>query len=373
MKKEVAVIIPYYHYKLTEMESISFHSCLNVLGNYPIVLIVPESMGKEKYPSVSGLLFEVVPDEWMESVEAYNRMMLLEDFYRRFLQYEYILVYQLDAFVFSDSLRDFCSYGYDFIGAPWLSGMYYIHDLKRCMWYVGNGGFSLRRVSAFFNVLKTYSTENVMVHEDIFWSSQESEHFHVAPIEIALQFSFERYVRQCYSLNHNQLPFGCHAWEKYDYDFWKPFFEERGYHLSSQIPEGIDIDMEYPAPFLHYLNADGAIIRSYFNSLMEQRQTVYVFGAGRRGTECIWLLRHADVENIRCIDNNVAVWGNRLFDVLVEEPDILKYERKEEILVLIAVKYSEKEILRQLKEWNLEYGREVFFYRDLTEKITAGL
>lgn len=371
MKKDVAVVIPYYHRKLTETEKISFHNCLDVLGHYPVVLVVPEGMGEEDYPSEPGLLFEAVPDGWMESVESYNRMMLCKDFYSRFLQYEYILVYQLDAFVFSDSLERFCGYGYDYIGAPWLPGMYYPHNLERCMWYVGNGGFSLRKISSFLRILDTCPTDSITVHEDIFWASRESEQFRVAPVEIALQFAFERYVRQCYSLNHNQLPFGCHAWEKYDFGFWKPIFAEKGYRLSVQIPEGIDKEAEYPSPFSHYLNADCAMVRNCFKRLMGKRETVYVFGAGRRGTECVWLLRHADVWNIRCIDNNRAVWGGRLWDVPVEAPDILKNKRKEEILVLVAVKYSEDEILGQLQEWGLEYGREVFSYRDLTRNIAA--
>lgn len=373
MNKDVAVVIPYYHRELTETEKISFRNCLDVLGHYPIVLIVPESMGEEGYPPEPDLLFEAVPDAWMESVESYNRMMLSKDFYSRFLQYEYILVHQLDAFVFSDSLGRFCGYGYDFIGAPWLPGMYYPHNLKQCMWYVGNGGFSLRRVSAFLNILDTCPTDGITMNEDIFWASRDSGQFRVAPVEIALHFAFERYVRQCYSLNHNQLPFGCHAWEKYDFDFWRPIFAEKGYRPSLPMPEGIDKGAEYPSPFSHYLNAECALVKSCFNRLMGQRKTVYVFGAGRRGMECVWLLRHADVEDVRCIDNNRAVWGNRLWDVPVEAPDILKNVGKKEILVLIAVKYSGDEILDQLRKWGLEYGREVFSYKDLTGEITARL
>lgn len=44
--------------------------------------------------------------------------MLEADFYRRFGKYKYMLIYQLDAFVFSDKLLDFCEMGYDYIGAP---------------------------------------------------------------------------------------------------------------------------------------------------------------------------------------------------------------------------------------------------------------
>lgn len=43
-----------------------------------------------------------------------------------------------------------------------------------------------------------------------------------SPIE-ASAFAFERSPRYLYELNNNTLPFGCHAWEKYDMDFWLKF------------------------------------------------------------------------------------------------------------------------------------------------------
>jgi hypothetical protein len=36
----------------------------------------------------------------------------------------------------------------------------------------------------------------------------------------ALEFAFERYPRKCFKLNNHNLPFGVHAWEKYDKSFW---------------------------------------------------------------------------------------------------------------------------------------------------------
>lgn len=50
--------------------------------------------------------------------------------------------------------------------------------------------------------------------------------FNIAPVEIALKFSFETTPKQLYKRNNEQLPFGCHAWEKYDPEFWKPFIQK---------------------------------------------------------------------------------------------------------------------------------------------------
>jgi hypothetical protein len=60
----------------------------------------------------------------------------------------------------------------------------------------------------------------------MFWANRGSHYypgFKLAPIEVALKFGFECVPRYCYRLNNNELPFGCHAWEKYDKKFWEPF------------------------------------------------------------------------------------------------------------------------------------------------------
>jgi len=44
--------------------------------------------------------------------------MMSPAFYDAFKAFDYILIYQLDAFVFRDELEYFCSLGYDYIGAP---------------------------------------------------------------------------------------------------------------------------------------------------------------------------------------------------------------------------------------------------------------
>jgi hypothetical protein len=56
--------------------------------------------------------------------------------------------------------------------------------------------------------------------------------FSVAPVEKAIGFSFEKLPQKLYNLNHNNLPFGCHAWFKYDFDFWEPFIIKFGYEFS---------------------------------------------------------------------------------------------------------------------------------------------
>ena len=47
--------------------------------------------------------------------------------------------------------------------------------------------------------------------------------FSIAPFETALKFSFEVAPRQCFEMNNQSLPFGCHAWARYDRSFWEPY------------------------------------------------------------------------------------------------------------------------------------------------------
>jgi hypothetical protein len=58
--------------------------------------------------------------------------------------------------------------------------------------------------------------------EDIFWgliAPKSFSWFKVASVDGARKFSFECNPRKLFELNANQLPFGCHAWQKYDPEF----------------------------------------------------------------------------------------------------------------------------------------------------------
>ena len=60
-------------------------------------------------------------------------------------------------------------------------------------------------------------------HEDVFWSFEAPKfdaNFKVATAEEALPFAFEVAPRWCFEKNGRRLPFGCHAWPKYDREFW---------------------------------------------------------------------------------------------------------------------------------------------------------
>lgn len=63
-------------------------------------------------------------------------------------------------------------------------------------------------------------------NEDHFWSDRAQHYmpdFRVASLEQGLRFAFEVAPRMCFDLTRGRLPFGCHAWPRYDRAFWEPY------------------------------------------------------------------------------------------------------------------------------------------------------
>ena len=117
MREKVAVVIPAYKEQFSELELISLEQEQKVLGQYPLIFIAPEGRKLPALPEGSQVLR--FPAAFFEGVAGYNQLMLQPAFYQAFFGYDYMLLYQLDAFVFSDQLAHFCGLGYDYIGAPW--------------------------------------------------------------------------------------------------------------------------------------------------------------------------------------------------------------------------------------------------------------
>lgn len=276
--QEVAVVIPVYKAGMTAFERISFDRCLEVLRKYPLILAAPENLDVSGYLCAHKDIKVVRFDPaYFAGIHGYNRLMLSPCFYQAFREYRYILIYQLDAFVFSDQLEAWCAQGYDYVGAPWIDSCNayavnsssfvrsvldeqfdlsnpsavkralrrflrsvlhgvapgYVHGLNTA---VGNGGLSLRKTSTFLNCLAVWkgAARRWQGNEDIFWSfyiSTYNPFYRLPKLETALQFAFEVDPARCYALNENQLPFACHAWDDHQVDFWRPIFNQFGYDI----------------------------------------------------------------------------------------------------------------------------------------------
>ena len=250
-KYPVAVVVPIYKSELTDFEVMSLENCLNVLGKHRIIVIAPQGLSLEAILNLNShnITIEYFGKKYFENVIGYNKLMLSFNFYRKFIDYEYILIYQLDAFVFSDKLLNWCSLGFDYIGAPWIDAEWptypemskYLDKYKYKMRVdkvnmVGNGGFSLRKVRSALNasLLLGFNKLTWKLNEDIFWSFEVPKNlsfFKIPCEEVAMKFSFETNPRICFEKNNNEQPFGCHAWQKHDIEFWRPIFKKLGYTI----------------------------------------------------------------------------------------------------------------------------------------------
>ncbi|MBI3951357.1 MAG: hypothetical protein HY314_12980 [Acidobacteria bacterium] len=260
--KKVAVAVPMPSREdLMPEEQISLNHLVNYLGSYDKYLVIPKSL-KVQYP---GFGLKRFSDRFFGSVQAHTRLMLSRRFYEAFLDYEYVLIYHLDALVFSDQLLQWCAADLDYIGAPWLK---FKRSPQAGFSRVGNGGFSLRKIASFLKVIDSpvvfmeptehwelfwaskpkhvqyvnlprkylkhlnvfnnarWRMRRYRRNEDHFWSEEATRfypQFGIAPVELALRFAFECAPRFCYEKNNYTLPFGCHAWFKYDREFWEPY------------------------------------------------------------------------------------------------------------------------------------------------------
>ncbi len=270
-----AVIIPIYKNTLSTFEKVSLEQCVKVLGKHPLIVIKPISLDikniEKQYPQLSVETFD---DGYFKSVHTYNRLMLAPEFYQRFLDYKYMLIYQLDAFVFKDELVYWCNEGYDYIGAPWRierefsSGWDYAYFLlkkKLAIWLqlssknemnevipydvvlkfsVGNGGFSLRKTQKLLDIVLAHQSkiEEYLSHssnfynEDMFFCIEMNRYYprlRIPDWRTALRFSAEHLPQKSVKLNGG-LPFGCHAWYIYETEFWKKEIAKFGYELSEK-------------------------------------------------------------------------------------------------------------------------------------------
>jgi hypothetical protein len=277
MKSKVAILIISHKEQLLPFEKISLKQGLKIFKAYPVYFICPEGLEVHEYHELGdSFTMDFIPAKWQSNYKNFNRLKIDPFLYKRYSQYDYILFYEPDAFVFRDELHHWVNKGYDYIGAPWLKG-FGIADENAPFLGVGNGGFSLRKVSSALKALRKFSYikkpsqliaeyitsnqagfnfirgslkvardltiknntfapfNNYPYEEDHFWSvhvNKNFDWFRIPPPEEALSFSMEVQPRKMYELNNQKLPFGCHAWWKYDLDFWRPFIEAEGFDLS---------------------------------------------------------------------------------------------------------------------------------------------
>lgn len=231
--QQVAIVIPVYQGTLSETERISLRQCQRILGKYPIYIIAPENLDthfiSDYIENYNVIRFS---ENYFLSPKTYNHLMVSEGFYQAFISFEYILIYQLDAYVFEDKLKDWCEKGYDYIGAPKLKKEHLSDKISMLSEPIlMNGGLSLRNVKSILRYIRYYGFffKDWKANEDAMFSFAQRRSYpfrwllKLPSWQEALAFSIEKNPQIGIKLLGGSLPFGCHAWEKYNPSFWRKY------------------------------------------------------------------------------------------------------------------------------------------------------
>ncbi|WP_163339197.1 DUF5672 family protein [Desulfopila sp. IMCC35008] len=275
MEELVTVVVPIWKDNLSKFEKISLEQNSTILNKHHFTIATNKNVDLERVETIlskNNVNYSVkyFHKDYFTNIEGYNRLLLSLRFYLKFVNFKYILICQLDTFVFKDDLVYWVNNGYSYIGAPWLE-CYESADERSSIIGIGNGGLSLRNVTDQLKVLLTFKyIEDVHIYrnnilntegtlpgrillflkmtifrnntfflfnnwkknEDIFWCTIGSRNtwYNLPNAEIASQFSVElqpeRFIK-----GDETLPFGCHAWWKYDLEFWKPYINSYGHDV----------------------------------------------------------------------------------------------------------------------------------------------
>jgi hypothetical protein len=235
---QLIILIPIYKSKFAALEQFSIDYSLAKSSGRQHCFIAPEGLDCSYYHlRYPGVGYEFFPPHYFDSVQSYSRLLLSEGFYGRFVGFEFILMLQSDAIMLTDDLDFWLAQPFDYIGAPWPDGIeltvqrdrFCGENHRRVRTHVGNGGFSLRRVSKCLALIHEFPEMNakfteVGTNEDSYFSllGMLSTDF-IIPNEItASRFSMELKPEFYYAANGRRFPMGAHAWATVQPRFWAP-------------------------------------------------------------------------------------------------------------------------------------------------------
>ncbi len=253
--KSCIIVFPLYK-PPSKIELAFLENGVRLTKNFKQVIVAPEGLEiSEAFGALQKLEVKRFAQYYFENINGYNQLLLSKEFYFTFRLFDYLLIHQADVYLFKNELMLWCEKNYDYIGSPWFrpekinqNALFrFLEKLKISLKYnktyakrhnkVGNGGLSLRKISAAIkilenvdeNLLKKYTTsKNETYNEDIFWSLEAPKIsiFNIPLWQEAIGFSVEFNPENAYNYLNGNLPFGCHAPLKHNPKFWKQFIPE---------------------------------------------------------------------------------------------------------------------------------------------------
>ena len=371
---DVVIVIPVYKAQLDDFERVSLCQLRKILRADDCCFLAPKSLAFDYGELGAGIDVRRYDDRYFVSNASYSELMLDVEFYRSFSSYAYMLVYQLDAFVFNDRLLEFCSMGYDYIGSP----MRRTDSWRDIGCSVGNGGFSLRKISSMLRVLRrkkeifarrpeAWEENRFLPAEDLFFSfcaTIPELDFHVPDFRTALEFAVGDDVAHAYRDMPSWLPFGCHAWSWRDYWHWRPIIESQGYELP--LPEGQGLLRRRRNAVRMYLFRRSlrdperrwkaqAAFRQFLLPIVHGKPVV-LWGGGIYGRKFRKLFKSCAYELAMIFDRS-AEEGAVMDGVPVHRPDFEMLEGHPFFIIIASIKY-EKEICQELEDHGFYAGQD---------------
>lgn len=232
---KLAIITPIHKPILNELEVIRLTLTLKFNPQYNHFFVTPETMKTDQlkflFPKSN---FKFFNNNYFRSKQTYNDLMLELDFYESFIDYEYMLIHQTDAFLIKD-ITSVLKQNFVYLGASWnpefivtnLLGRLYINRkisriIPSTKLVSGNGGLSLRKTSTILEVLNYFKLKNLFAPQ-IFQQRKIAEDillvfmlhvYGIAPIPKSVaDLYFVESMKLSFSGATNK--FGFHALEKF--------------------------------------------------------------------------------------------------------------------------------------------------------------
>jgi hypothetical protein len=203
-KESCCIVIITHKEQLNGDDEKSFLQALKVFGGKrDIRLVIPDNISTTYYEQYNDVIdLCKVPNERLSSIKAYNKFLCTSEFYGLFSDFDYILIYQTDCWVFEDRLDYFIEMGCDYYGAPWPH-----HNDT-----IGNGGFSLRKVSKMLEITNKYDYkgDSLLGNEDTWFCQTHKDDLNVCDLESGCNFSIE-IANNHYLKKIDTTPMGFHG------------------------------------------------------------------------------------------------------------------------------------------------------------------
>lgn len=281
------IFVPLYKLQWSPVEILSLKRCMALLSQYHFVFAYKASHDprqvllwwNDDLRFLKSWSLLPLDDIHLSSVSHYNLLMLSADFYKKISKWDYVLVFQLDAWILGGNLDAWLSLGYTYVGAPWCPRLG--SDPDCFVEGVGNGGLSLRNIADMIKILgspryklvpvltvaelisssrlfSSYNRHNPLFRPIVFlkriidlllsvlsWPlacGNSLSHYtrqgvnedfiigiycprvfkwmRMPSLGKAAHFSLETNAKEVFAAFSVGIPFGCHAWERRDRDFF---------------------------------------------------------------------------------------------------------------------------------------------------------